>query len=99
MCEPISFTESILGTKVNIPGINETLTLTVPELTQPGTVIMLKGKGTKVLNRNSFGDLYAKIVVEMPKSLSRQDRALVEELDKNISKTNYAKRKQFQDKV
>ena len=96
---PISFTESILGTKVNIPGINETLTLTIPELTQPGTVIMLKGKGTKVLNRNSFGDLYAKIVVEMPKNLSRQDKALIEELDKNISKTQYTKRKQFQEKV
>ena len=96
---PISFTESILGTKVSIPGINETLTLTVPELTQPGTVIMLKGKGTKVLNRNSFGDLYAKIVVEMPKTLSKQDKALVEELDKNISKQSYTKRKQFQDKV
>ena len=96
---PISFTESILGTKVNIPGINETLVLTVPELTQPGTVIMLKGKGTKVLNRASYGDLYAKIVVEMPKTLSKQDKELISQLDKSISKNAYSKRKQFQDKV
>ncbi len=96
---PISFTESLLGCKVTIPGIAETLTLTVPELCQTGTVIMLKGKGVKILNKNGYGDLYAKIIVEMPKSLDKQEKALVEELDKKINKNNYVKRKQFQDKV
>jgi len=96
---PISFTESLLGTKVNIPGINETLTLTVPELTQTGTVIMLRGKGTKVLNKNAYGDLYAKIVVEMPKTLSKEEKMLISELDKKINKNSYTKRKQFQDKL
>ncbi|MCR5553480.1 MAG: molecular chaperone DnaJ [bacterium] len=96
---PISFTESLLGTKVNIPGINETLTLTVPELTQTGTVIMLKGKGTKVLNKNAYGDLYAKIIVEMPKTLDKNQKELVSALDKSINKNNYTKRKQFQDKI
>lgn len=96
---PISFTESILGCKMVIPGINENLNLTVPELCQTGTVIMLKGKGVKILNRNGYGDLYAKIIVEMPKSLDKQERALVEELDKKINKNNYSKRKQFQEKI
>ena len=96
---PISFTESILGAKVSIPGINETLTLTIPELTQTGTVIMLKGKGTKILNKSGYGDLYAKIIVELPKSLTKDEKALVTELDNKINKNNYTKRKQFQDKI
>ncbi|MBQ7453309.1 MAG: molecular chaperone DnaJ [Clostridia bacterium] len=96
---PISFTESLLGTRVNIPGINETLVLTVPELTQTGTVIMLKGKGTKILNKNAYGDLYAKVIVEMPKALSKDEKQIVEALDKSINKNNYTKRKQFQDKI
>ena len=96
---PISFTESLLGTKINIPGINETLTLTIPELTQSGTVIMLRGKGTKILNKSGYGDLYAKIIVEMPKSLTKDEKKIVEALDKSINKNNYTKRKQFQDKV
>ena len=96
---PISFTESLLGCKVTIPGINENLTLTVPELCQNGTVIMLKGKGTKQLNRNGYGDLYAKILVEMPKSIDKEEKELIKKLDEKINKNSYTKRKQFQDKL
>lgn len=96
---PITFTESLLGTTVKIAGINEMLDLTVPELTQPGAVIMLKGKGTKVLNRNSYGDLYAKIVVEMPKSLDKKQREQIAILDASFSKNQYAKKKQFNEKI
>ncbi len=96
---PISFTDSLLGTKTEIAGINERLTINVPELCQNGTTIMLKGKGCKVLNRNSYGDLYAKILVEMPKSLDASQKELVKKLDESISKNAYPKRKQFQDKI
>lgn len=96
---PISFTESLLGAKIKINGINETLELNIPELTQTDTEITLKGKGTKILNRNGYGDLIAKIVVELPKSLDKKQRELVQELDKSINKNSYTKRKNFTDKV
>lgn len=96
---PITFTESILGCKVKILGIKETLELTVPELTQPGTVIMLKGKGTKVLNKNAYGDLYAKIVVEMPKSLDKKQKEQIAILDATIPNSSYTKKKQFNEKI
>lgn len=96
---PISFTESLLGTKLTINGINEKVELNIPELTQTDTLITLKGKGTKVLNKNSYGDLIAKIVVEMPKSLDKKQKELITELDKSISKNNYQKRKNFMDNV
>ena len=96
---PISFTEALLGAKIKIPGIDETLELTVPELTQTGTILTVKGKGTKILNKNAYGDLYAKITVEMPKSLDKKEKQLVADLEKSISKNQYAKKKNFNDKL
>lgn len=96
---PISFTEAILGAKVKIPGIDETLELTIPELTQTGTILTVKGKGIKILNKNSYGDLYAKITVEMPKSLDKKEKQIIADLEKSISKNQYAKKKAFNDKL
>ena len=96
---PISFTEALLGAKIKIPGINETLELNVPELTQTGTILKISGKGTKVLNKNAYGDLFAKVNVEMPKSLSRKEKELVKNLDDSIGKSQYPKKKAFNDKL
>lgn len=96
---PVSFTDALLGAKVKIPGINETLELVVPELTQTGTILSIKGKGTKILNKNGYGDLFAKIVVEMPKSLSRKEKELVKNLADSIGNNEYSKKKAFTDKL
>ena len=96
---PVSFTDALLGATVKIPGINETLNLTIPELTQTGTIIKMTGKGTKVYNRNSYGDLYAKVNVELPKTLSKKEKELVKNLSESISSNAYSKRKSFNDKV
>ena len=96
---PISFTEALLGAKIKIPGINETLELTIPELTQTGTILTVKGKGTKILNKNAYGDLFAKITVEMPKSLDKKEKQLIQDLENSISKNQYAKKKSFNDKL
>ena len=96
---PITFTEALLGAKVKIPGIDETLELTIPELTQTGTILTVKGKGTKILNKNAYGDLFAKITVEMPKSLDKKEKQMLEDLEKSISKNQYAKKKAFNDKL
>lgn len=96
---PISFTDALLGATVKIPGINETLNLTIPELTQTGTIIKMTGKGTKVYNKNSYGDLYAKVNVELPKTLSKKEKELVKNLSESISSNAYSKRKSFNDKI
>ena len=96
---PITFTEALLGAKVKIPGINETLELTIPECTQNGTILTLKGKGIKVLNKNAYGDLFAKIIVEMPKSLDKKEKIKISELADSISKNQYPKKKAFNDKI
>lgn len=96
---PVSFTDALLGAKVKIPGIGETLELVIPELTQTGTILKVAGKGTKILGKDGFGDLFAKINVEMPKSLSKKEREMVQNLADSIGKSQYAKRKSFYDKI
>lgn len=96
---PVSFTDALLGTKIDIPMVDGSIhNLTIPELTQPGTMIMLKGKGSKILNRTGAGNMYITVVVEMPKNLSSDEKKLVGELDKKISKNNYTKVKDFNKK-
>lgn len=95
----VSFTDALLGAKVDIAGINEKLTITIPPLTQTGTIITIKGKGTKMLNRSGYGDMFAKIIIEMPKSLSKSQKELVEKLSDSIDSNMYSKKKQYNSKI
>lgn len=96
---PITFTESILGTKIKVGGINESIEITVPEFSQTGDKITVKGKGTKVLNKNSYGDLIVTLVVELPKSLDRAQKLLIEKLDADLKESQYTKKMQYNDKI
>lgn len=96
---PISFTESILGTTATVAGISENIQVKIPEYTQNGTKITVKGKGTKVLNKNSYGDLIVTVLVEMPKSLDRAQKLLIEKLDQDIAPSQYPKKKQYSEKL
>lgn len=69
---PVPFTTACFGGKIKIPGIVETIDYTIPEGTQSGKVICLKGKGIK--NRSKSGDLYATIQVETPVKLSKKQK-------------------------
>ena len=96
---PITFTESILGTKIQVGGINETLTVTVPEFTQTGDKITVKGKGIKQYNKNGYGDLIVTVVVELPRNLDRAQKLLIEKLNEDIKPNQYSKKKQYNDKI
>jgi len=50
-------------------------------------VFKRKGKGMPKMRGFGYGDLYVKIQVETPKKLSRKAKRLIEELSKEISKT------------
>lgn len=95
----VSFTDALLGKKIDIAGINETLSITIPPLTQTGTIITVKGKGTKQLNRSGYGDMFAKIIVEMPKSLSKTQKDMIAKLDESIDQSQYTKKKQYNSKI
>lgn len=76
----ISFSAACLGTSLDVPTLEGDKRIKVPAGIQPGTKIRLKGCGVKTLGSNTKGDLYVKIAVHVPESLSSEQKKLVEEL-------------------
>ena len=87
----VPFTTTILGGKIDIPTLEGNYNLTIPELTASGTVIRLKGKGVKQLNRESRGDLLVTIKAEAPKNLDKQTKTKLQELAQLIGDNSYTK--------
>jgi len=85
-CEvPVSVPQAALGATVEIPTLDGGRTkLTVPEGTQSGTVLRLKGQGVPALGGWGRGDLHALIRVGVPKRLSSEQRRLFEQLSKTL---------------
>ena len=95
----VPFYTLLLGGEVEIPLPKGTTTLKIPELTQSNTVFKLKGKGIKRLNYSGFGDQYVKIILEVPKNLSKEQKEILKNFDEKSSDKNYNKRKNFFDKL
>lgn len=96
---PISFTQAILGDKVEIPAVDGVIEFQIPPHTQSGAVHRLKGRGVKRLRGIGSGDLVVKINVETPKSLDRKQLDIIRQLDESISRHEYPKRKTFREKM
>jgi molecular chaperone DnaJ len=71
-----------LGGHVKAPTLNRHVKLKVRKGTQPGSLIRLRGEGIKHLRHSGHGDLYVKIVVDIPKNLNRQQKDLLKKLQK-----------------
>ena len=76
----ISFTQAALGTNITVPTLKEKVSYKVPPGTQPNTIFRLKGKGIKAKNKK-IGDLYVKVIVEIPKTLTQQQADLLRQFD------------------
>ena len=77
---PITFTTAALGGCITIPGIDgERIELKIPAGIQSGETIRQRGAGMSVLNGRGRGDLMARILVETPTKLSKEQRAILEQ--------------------
>ncbi len=82
----IDFVQASLGDVVEIPVVDPGKTngvgkakLKIPAGTQPGTQLLIKGKGMPKFNSNSRGDVIVQVFVKIPKKLSKQQKRLLEE--------------------
>ncbi|HEX4640891.1 MAG TPA: molecular chaperone DnaJ, partial [Chthoniobacterales bacterium] len=70
-CEvPISFTLAALGGEIPVPTLEGKANLKVPAGTQSGQVFKLRGKGVANVNARDRGDLFARLLVEVPTRLN-----------------------------
>ncbi len=95
----VPFTTCLLGGRVEIPLTNGKMFLDIKEGTQSGTVMRLKGKGVKVLNRESYGDMLITVKSEPPKTLSKKTRELLKQIDDSLTENDFPKSKEFNNKI
>ncbi|MDG1436908.1 MAG: molecular chaperone DnaJ [Rickettsiaceae bacterium] len=82
---PLSFAKAALGGEVEVPTIDGTkVTLTIPAGIETGDKVRLKGKGMSKVRSSSRGDLYAHAYIQIPKKLTKKQKELLEELDKEF---------------
>jgi molecular chaperone DnaJ len=77
-----------LGTTVQVPTLDGDVPLEIPAGTQPGETIVMRGRGLPPLSRGRTGDLRVVVNVAIPRRLSREQRALLEELSESITEDN-----------
>lgn len=91
----VPFTTLLSGGEITIPLAKGTTTIKIPELTQSNTVFKLKGKGVKNLNSASYGNLIVTVVGESPKSLNREQKALLKKLTESFDDNDFARYKNY----
>ncbi len=77
---PISFPQATLGAEIDIPALDGPVSLKIPEGTQSGRELRIRGRGVRYLNEKGQGDLVVKVVVQIPRKLSRAQRELIAKL-------------------
>lgn len=96
---PITIAEAALGCTISVPTLKGAQELKIPEGTQSGTVFKLKNCGVKKLRGSDSGDLYVKVVVEVPKSLSREQKDLLRRLDAAFEVKQFPRKKEYKEKL
>lgn len=104
---PISFAEAALGCKKEVPSpTGEHYNVTIPESTQTGTILLIKGAGfrdvhsqSSAFGREVKGDLKVKVAIETPTKLTAEQRQFFQKLKELETPLNMPKSKGFLDKI
>ena len=97
---PITFPQAALGGEIEVPTIDGPVKYDLREGTQPGDVITLRNKGIPVVNRqNQRGDHLVTIQLEVPTSLNKDQKELLQTFESTTNSRNYKKRQSFFDKI
>ena len=93
---PISIADAALGTSLEIPTIDGAKAkIKIPSGTQAGKQFRLKGKGMPYIRGSGNGDLYIKIITEVPISLNSEQKELLEKFRKIENEKSNPSIKQF----
>ncbi len=86
---PVSIATAALGGDFEVPTIDGGKTrVKIPDGTQTGKQFRLKSKGMPVLRTSRVGDMYIQVAVETPRNLTRRQRELLEEFERESSDEN-----------
>jgi molecular chaperone DnaJ len=96
---PVNIAQAALGCSVDVLTFDGLQNVKVPEGSQPGAQLRLKGLGVPHLNSSTRGDLYVHLAVKIPQRLTRDQRRMLEELRDVLPAENEPEEKSILDKV
>jgi molecular chaperone DnaJ len=96
---PISVAQAALGDEIEVPTLEGPHELEIPEGTQSGAELRIKGKGVPEVQGRGRGDLVMHIDVKIPHKLTRDQRKLFEQLAETLPVNNSPQEKGIFEKV
>ena len=81
---PVPYPTMVLGGDVSVPTLNGDARVAVPKGTQTGTRVRLKDKGMPNVGGRGRGDLFVELLVDTPRRVSKDQRALLEQLARTM---------------
>ena len=74
---PVSFTQAALGATIDVPSLDGKRQFKMPAGTQHGNVFRIKSQGLPDLRTKRKGDQLVRILIEIPRNLSEQQKNLL----------------------
>ena len=100
ICEvPVDFASAALGGIIEVPTLAGKTRLRVPEKTQSGMMLRLKGKGVPALKGGERGDQLVKIVVETPTGLTTRQKELLTAFRDSLTEANTPKKTAYNEEL
>ena len=81
---PVSFPTLALGGEIRVPTLDGDEVVRVPEGTDTGTVLRLRGKGMPNISGRGRGDLHVVVQVTTPRRLTKAQKKLLEQLAETL---------------
>ena len=82
--EHISIPQAAMGCEIEVPTMEEPVTMKVPPGTQSGALFRLRDRGMPRLGGRGHGEQFVKILVDVPKELNAKQRDLLKEFAKTL---------------
>lgn len=95
----ISFVQAALGDKIEVPTLDEPLSVDIPKGTQSGEIFRIAGKGLPYPGRNAVGDLLVEVRVLTPTRINAEQEELLRKFEEIDSKKTLTKAKKIMKKV
>ncbi|TDY48019.1 molecular chaperone DnaJ [Alicyclobacillus sacchari] len=97
---PLSFVQAALGDEIDVPTLDGSVKLRIPEGTQSGTSFRLRGKGIPKLGSPvARGDQHVRVQVMTPTNLTDRQKELFRELGKELGVQTHEQARSFMERM
>lgn len=83
--EELPFIDMILGKEIEVESLSGKFKVNIPEYCESNKVIRLRGQGLTDEDTGIVGDLYVKLVPKVPKTVTEEEKQLLNQLRESIN--------------